>query len=139
MRQLIEGNDRAEVLNDSILELKKVNKKLAKLLADKEALTECIIAAIGHDHEGEKSYVVGLNKITCKTPYIFSLDKKLYESNDVYLPEEFNPIHPTVSYKIDKRLCEDYLSIAPKSVRDSLVQLIKKKPGKASISISDNI
>ena len=137
MRQQIEVNDRVEVLDSSIVQLKKVNKKLAQLLAEKEALTECIIGSIGHAHEGERSYTVGLYTITVKTPMIYSLDKKKYESNDVYLPEEFNPITPATSYRVDKMLCEDYLAVAPRSVRDALLELITKKPGKASVNISD--
>ena len=133
MRQQIEVNERAQVLDESIVRLEKVNKQLAKLLAEKEALTECIISAIGHEHEGEASYRVGLYKITCKTPMIYSLDKKKYESNDVYLPEEFNPIEPKMSYTVNKQLCEDYLKRAPTSVRESLLELITKKPGKANV------
>ena len=137
MRQQIEVNDRVEMLDSSIVQLNKVNKKLAQLLAEKEALTECIIGSIGHEHEGEASYRVGLYKVVCKTPMVYSLDKKKYESNEVYLPEEFNPIEPKVSYSINKRLCEDYLAIAPGSVREALLELIVKKPGKASVNISD--
>ncbi len=139
MRQQIEVNDRAQVLDESIKRLEYVNKKLASLLAEKEALTQTIIDAIGHDYEGERTYRVGLRKITCKTPMIFSLDKKKYESNEVYVPEEFNPIEHSVSYKLNKKLCEEYLSSAPESARNALLELITKKPGKPSVSITDAV
>lgn len=139
MRQQIEVNDGAEVLDSSIVRLEQVNKQLAKLLAEKEALAECIISAIGHEHEGERTYTVGLRKVTVKTPMVYSLDKKKYESNEVYLPEQFNPVVPKVSYTIDKRLCEDYLMRAPASVRESLLALITKKPGKANVLVSYNV
>lgn|SRR3990167_2184427 len=130
---------RANVLEESIKELECVNKKLAKLTVRKEELTSIIIDALGHKHEGQRSYEYGVWKIECKTPMIYSLNKKAYEMGDVYLPSEFDPIKKSVSYTVDKNLCETYLKTAPASVRAALIELIEKKPSKPGVSIKERI
>lgn len=138
MRQQLEVTDRELCLEDSIKQLQSTNKKLAQLTLEKERLTDTIISSIGHAHEGERSYEVGVWKVTCRTPFIYSLDKKMYESNDVYIPDEFNPIEQSFSYKVNKKECDYYMTVAPKSVRDGLLELITKKPGKASVAVNFN-
>ncbi len=128
-------SDREHYLNISVKELEKVNKNIAKLTARKEELTNIIIAALGHEHEGQKSYEYGVWKIEVKTPYVYSLNKKLYESGEYKIPKKFNPIKESVSYSIDKRLCDLYILEAPDDVREALVELIEKKPGKAGVTI----
>lgn len=132
-------NEQEQCFADSIKELEKVNKNIAKLLLRKEELTETIIGALEHDHEGQKSYEYGVWKIEVKTPFVYSLNKKKYESGDVKLPDNFNPVKESVSYSIDKRLCDQYMIEAPKKVRDALAQLIDKKPGKAGITIKERV
>ncbi len=137
-----EYNDTLEqerLLNDSLKALECVTKKLAKLLVRKEELTNHIIGAFDHDKEGQKTYEYGVWKIEVKTPFVYSLNKKLYESGDVKLPSEFNPIKESVSYSVDKRLCDQYLLDAPKKVRDALADLIDKKPGKASVVLKERV
>lgn len=124
-------------LADQIRELEKVNKQLAKLTLRKEELTDMIITAMGHQHEGQRSYEYDTWKVEIKTPFVYSLNKKLYESGNVTLPDNFNPIKESISYSIDKKLCDKYLESAPKKVRDVLVELIDKKPGKASVTIKE--
>ena len=132
-------NEQERFFVDSVKELEKVNKQLAKLLLRKEELTEQIIGALEHDHEGQKSYEYGVWKIEVKTPFVYSLNKKLYESGSVKLPEDFNPIKQSVSYSVDKRLCDKFMTEAPKKVRDALAELIDKKPGKAGITIKERV
>lgn len=122
---------------ESVESLKKVNKKIAKLIVQKEELTQQIIIALEHDHEGQKTYEYGVWKIEVKTPYIYSLNKKLYESGAIQLPDAFNPIKQSIAYTVDKRLLDQYVQEAPEEVRDALVELIDKKPGKAGISIKE--
>jgi len=132
-------NEQERFFSESLTELQKVNKQLAKLLVRKEELTEEIIGALEHDHEGQKSYEYGVWKIEVKTPFVYSLNKKLYESGSVKLPEDFNPIKESVSYSVDKRLCDKFMAEAPKKVRDALAELIDKKPGKANIVVKERI
>jgi hypothetical protein len=131
--------EREQYLEESIKELDSVNKKLAKLLVRKEELTDQIIGALGHEHEGQKSYEYGVWKIEVKTPFTYSLNKKLYESFDVRLLEKYNPIKESIAYSVDKRLCEDYLSKAPDKVRALLIDLIDKKPGKAGVTLKERV
>jgi hypothetical protein len=126
-------------LADSIKELERLNKQLAKLNLRKEELTGLIICSLEHDHEGQKLYEYDVWKIEVKTPFVYSLNKKRYESGDIKLPDNFNPIKESVSYSVDKRLCEKYMMDAPKKVRDALAELIDKKPGKAGITIKERV
>jgi hypothetical protein len=139
MQNYDDTNDQERCLVESVKELEKVNKQLAKLNVRKEELTDLIIGALEHDHEGQKSYEYDVWKIEVKTPFVYSLNKKLYESGTVKLPEDFNPIKESVSYTVDKRLCDKYMMDAPKKVRDALAELIDKKPGKAGITIKERV
>jgi len=131
--------EREQVLSESVKELEKINKQLAKMTKRKEELTAEIIAALGHDHAGQKSYDYDVWKIECKTPQIYSLDKKAYEAGDIYIPEGFNPVKTGVSYTVDKALCEKIMSEGPESVRKILMELITVKDGKASVTIKEKI
>lgn len=124
-------------LSDSIKELEKVNKQLARLSLRKEELTNSIVSAMGHQHEGQRSYEYEVWKVEIKTPFVYSLNKKLYESGSIKLPDDYNPIKESVSYSVDKALCDKYMEDAPKKIRDALVELIDKKPGKASVTIKE--
>jgi exonuclease VII small subunit len=131
--------NRENYLADSIKELEKVNKQIAKLTVRKEELVNMIIGALGHEHEGQKSYEYGVWKIEVKTPFVYSLNKKRYESGEIKLPDNFNPIKQSVAYSIDKRLCDQFMQEAPKKVRDALAELIDKKPGKAGITLKERV
>ena len=128
---------REQILADNIKMLDSVNRKIAKLLVQKDELTNQIICEFGHNHEGQRSYEYYQWKIEIKTPCIYSLNKKLYETGDYNIPAEFNPIKQSLSYAIDKRLCDESLNTAPSNVRDMLIELIDKKPGKASVTIKE--
>lgn len=132
-------NEQERSFVDSIGELQKVNRKLAKLLVRKEELTDLIIGSLDHEHEGQKTYEYGEWKIEVKTPFIYSLNKRLYEDCELNIPDEYNPIKRSFAYSIDKRLCDEYLVTAPEDVRDTLISLIEKKPGKASIVLKERI
>lgn len=139
MQAYINLNEQEHCFVEGITELQKINKQLAKLLLRKEELTQEIIGALEHDHEGQKAYDYGIWKIEVKTPFVYALNKKLYESKKIQIPDEFNPIKESVAYSVDKRLCDEYMIKAPKKVRDALAELIDKKPGKAGITIKERV
>jgi hypothetical protein len=126
-----------EGLPKHIKELEKVNKQLAKLTLRKEELTNMIISGMSHNHEGQRTYEYDTWKVEIKTPITYALNKKLYESGSIILPDNFNPIKESVSYSIDKGLCDKYMLNAPKKVKEALAELIDKKPGKASVTIKE--
>jgi hypothetical protein len=127
-------DDQDHFLMCSIQALESVNKKISKLLLKKEELTDNIISAFGHDKEGQKSYDFHTWKIEVRTPFIYSLNKKLYESGEYNIPKKFNPIKKSVSYSIDKKFFDKFEE-APFEVREQLIELIEKKPGKAAVNI----
>ena len=131
------NNDQERFFVDSVTKLKEVNRQISELTLRKEELTQQIIETLDHDHEGQKTYEYGEWKIEVKTPYIYSLNKKLYESGEIKLPDNFNPIKQSISYSVDKRLVDKYIQEAPVDVRDALIELIEKKPGKAGITIKE--
>jgi len=137
MNQQLDTASREQQLEAAIIEMQSVNKKIAKLTMRKEELTQIIIAALGHNKEGQATYEYNEYKVTCKTPYTFSLDKKAYESGAVFLPGEFDPIKTAKSYTVDKKLYEKYMATSPEAVRESLTALVTIKPGKASITIGN--
>ena len=139
MQQYNHTTEQEMMLEDSIKQLELVNKKLAKLIVLKEELTGLIIGALQHEHAGQRTYEYNEWKIEVKTPLTFSLDKKKYESGLFKLPSEFNPIKQSISYSIDKKLCDKFMMEAPKKVRETLTELIDTKPGKASISIKARV
>ncbi len=136
---MFDTTEREQCLSLSLKELEKVNKQIAKLLLRKEELTDVVIGAFGHEHEGQKTYEYAEWRVEVKTPFVYSLNKKLYESGNVKLPDEFNPIKERKSYSVDKKLCDFYMDKAPKKVRDALVDLIDKKPGKANVVLKERI
>jgi len=135
MQQQQELHDQEFSLYDNCERLQVINDKISALEIEKKGITAAIISDIGHAHSGEKSYEVGDLKVTCRTPVILSLDKKAYESGDVYLMPEFDPIDASTSYKINRARYESYLDRAPMSVREALDKLVTKKDGKASVVI----
>lgn len=137
--QEVNVNQEERFFVDSVKELDSVNKKIAKLLLKKEELTNGIINVMDHDHEGQKTYEYSIWKIEVKTPVVYSLNKKLYESGEFNIPDAYNPIKHGISYTIDKRLCEKFINEAPENARNALIALIEKKPGKPSICIKERI
>lgn len=131
--------EREQYLNDALIEMQKINKQIAKLTLRKEQLTNDVICALDHTHEGQKSYEYDVWKIEVKTPFVYSLNKKLYEESKSKLPDDYNPVKQSIAYSIDKKLCDKYMNEAPKKVRDTLAEFIDKKPGKASISLKERV
>lgn len=129
--------EREEFLECSIKELKNVNRQLENLSLKKVELMESIILAVGHNHEGQRSYGCGPWKIVVKTPFVYALNKNLYESGEWKIPSAFNPIKTHIAYSIDKIMCDTYIATAPADVRAALIELIDKKPGKASVTIQE--
>ena len=116
--------------------LQRINAKIAALEIEKKDLTAAIIYEVGHEQNGQRSYVVGDLNVTCRTPVIYTLDKKAYESGDVYLDEAFDPVKVSTSYTINKSKYEECRAKAPLSAQIALNMLITQKPGKPSVIIT---
>lgn len=139
MQEYNQKNEQERYFSDSVTELQAVNRKLSKLILKKEQLTSQIISSLEHNHEGQKTYEYGTWKIEVKTPFVYSLNKKKYEDECSKIPDNYNPIKESISYSIDKKLCDQYLLDAPSYVKDILVELIDKKPGKSAVIIKERV
>jgi hypothetical protein len=135
MEYKIELEQREQRAIELTAKLECVNKKIAKLRLDKEQMELELIAVIGHEMEGSKTYDVGDRSVTLKTEMIYSLDKKAYISGDVYLDPCFDPILKKTVFEVNKKLFNTYEQIASESAREALNALITKKPSKPSVSI----
>lgn len=122
-------------LVDNIKALEDLNEIIAKATLEKESLVKSIIDELGHQYEGSKTYTYDIYKIECKTPMIYSLDKKAYEEGQYFIDDIFNPVRAKVSYDVEKAAFEKAMQLAPDYVREALTQLITKKPGKAGVTI----
>lgn len=131
----LELEARQQHIEQLTIELEKLNKCIAKKRIQKELLEQELIAAIGHDYEGSKTYDSGVYSVTIKTDMIYSLDKKAYTSGQIYLPAEFDPITEKVTYEVNKKMFNEYEQTAPIEVRQILNELIEKKPCKPNVSI----
>lgn len=135
MHYQIELEQREQQAIELTAKLERLNKQLAKLRLDKEQMELELIAVIGHEYEGSKTYDIGERSVTLKTDMIYSLDKKAYMSGDVYLSPEFDPILKKITYEVNKKLFDAYEQIAPLADREALHALVEKKPSKPNVSI----
>jgi len=136
MQQQQELNNCEFSLYDNCERLQSINAKIKALEIEKKGLTAAIIYDLNHVKNGQESYVVGDLNVTCRTPVIYTLDKKAYESGDVYLDEIFDPVKVSTSYTINKTKYEEFMSRAPQTTRMALQMLITQKPGKISVIIT---
>ena len=116
-------------------EIETINKKMAKLRLDKESKELELIATIQHEHEGSKTYDIGMHSVTIKTDMIYALDKKAYISGELYLDPSFDPVLQKTTYEVNKKLFNAYEQMAPANVREVLAQLIEKRPSKPNVTI----
>jgi len=135
-QQQLEVHNEEMFIEEEIKKLEVVNVKLAELLVEKEELTASIISLMEHTHEGERTYEFNMWNIKIKTPFIYSLNTKMYRSGEVFLDDAFNPIEETVSFKVNRAKADEYMQTSPDSVREALIKLITKKPGKQSVAIT---
>lgn len=130
---------REQFMDRCIKQLNRVNKTIARLLVEKEKLTEDIIGAFGHEKAGQKTYEYSTWRVEVKTPFVYSINKKVFEAISATLPPEFNPVKASTTYAVDKKLCDEYMLTAPESVKELLTQCIDIKAGKKGIVIKERV
>lgn len=129
------STERSYFIDSKINELELINNKIDELNLIKSEITENIIGALEHKHEGQKTYYLPNRRIEVKTPVNYCLNKRLYEEYESLIPKQYNPVSKSVSYHIDKRVCSQALLYAPVAVKEILCDLIEKKHAKPSIVI----
>ena len=115
--------------------LESINTSLAKLNDQKVLFELELIAVLQHNKEGSKSYAMGDRAVTVTTDKIYSLNKSLYSSGDLFIPAEFDPIVAKTEFSVNKALYKKYMETSPFAIRESLKKLIVEKDAKARVVI----
>lgn len=130
------------MITENVKALKLANAKIAKLLLMKEALEEKIIDLLKHTHEGQKTYSVGVNKITVKTEMNYTLDKRKYEvmkKKGLIQFDASSLIKESVSYSLIKSNIKETEQFGTNAEKLLLSQVITKKPAKAKVTVEANV
>lgn len=125
--------------NDSVIErvkaLERINYSVAELQRIKEALEEQVRELLGHDEEGQKTYLLGRYKVTVKTGVNYSLNKDEFEAIGSRLPADLQPVQKVMKYELNKKIIRQayiYGSAEDKAVLDAI---IVARPAKLNIAI----
>ncbi len=131
--------DKHDEILDLVSTLNNINYQIAELKVIKEALEPRLSALLEHGEEGSKTYNAGKFKITCKTGYIYSLDKEEYQINASRLPACFNFVTQRISYDINKNILRDAEKYASSPELELIATMVSKKPSKLSVSIKAGV
>lgn len=113
--------------------------QIAELARIKEHLEAKLCNILQHGDDYSKTYNVGKFKVTCRTGFIYSLDKEEYAIIGSRLPKIFNPVKSKISYEIDKNVMREAEKYASQEELNLLAQVISKKPSKLSISVKAGV
>lgn len=126
---------REDYIKDTAKTLNQINYQIAELTTMKAELEARLAATLEHIEEGQRTYIEGRWKITCRTGWNYVLDKEKYEMLSRHLNSSIDPIQKVVKYEINKKvLREAYVHASDKEL-DILNEIIAKKPAKLHISI----
>jgi len=126
---------RQDCIVDKVKALELIGFQVAELLRIKEALEKQVCELIGHDKEGQQTYLFERYKVTCKTGVNYSLNKEEFEVVGKRLPACFNPVSVVQKYELNKKIIREaylYGSAQDKKILDSI---IVAKPAKLSVVI----
>lgn len=126
---------RQDSIVDKVQALELIGFQAAELLRIKEALEEQVRELIGHDEEGQRTYLFGRYKVTVKTGVNYSLDKSEYESIGKRLPACFNPVTVVEKYELNKKVIREAYEYGSAQDIEILNSIIKSKPAKLNIVI----
>ena len=126
-------------IQDLISTLNNINYQLAELQRIKEALEPRVAELLNHGDDGSKTYVAGKFKVTCKTGYIYSLNKEEYMTMGSRIPACFQFVKQRVSYDIDKATLRDAEKYASSEELELIATMVSKKSSKLHVSIKAGI
>ena len=124
-----ENNSLISMLN----ELEKVEKLLAKYKRKKEILDESIIKAVGHDHNGQKSYEFLDKKVTIKTTFNYRIDKDVYEDIKNEVPGDW--VRVENKYTPIKKVLEEVELYGSSDDKLLMSEFITKTEAKPSVKV----
>lgn len=117
-------------LKDELKTLQQINAEIGELKRVHEELTKNIMKRIGHNVEGERTYIIDDLKFTAKTPLVWSLDKKLYAELRVNEISEQPFVKESIKYDLNVELCRNPSA----DIADLVDKLVTCKEGKMSIT-----
>lgn len=126
-------------LKDLISTLENINYQIAELARIKEELEPRVAELLGHGSDGSKTYTEGRYKVTCKSGWIYTLNKEEYEINSARLPACFKIVKQRIAYDVDKNAIKDIEKYGNADDLNLLASFVSKKPAKLHIKIGAGI
>lgn len=131
--------DKHDEIQDLISTLNLINYQVAELLRIKEELEPRVASLLGHGADGSKTYTEGRYKVTCKSGFIYTLNKEEFEVNGSRLPACFKIVRQRVAYDIDKNAVKDIEKYGSVDDLNILATFVSKKPSKLNIKITAGV
>ena len=128
---------------DAIVETAQVLERLAYEIADlsrcKEELEKHMAALLEHGDEGQRTYIEGRYKITCKTGWNWTLNKEKYEMIGRQLDSKLDPVQKVTKYELNKKIIRDAYASGSERDIQILDEILTKKAAKLSVTIGAGI
>lgn len=128
---------------EAIIETAQVLERLAYEIADllrvKEELEKHMAALLEHPSEGQRTYVEGRYKITCKTGANYSLNKEKYDLIGRQLTSQNDPVNKVVKFELNKKVIRDAYASGNERDIQILDEILTCKPSKLSVVIGAGI
>lgn len=131
--------DKHAEIQDLVSTLNNINYQIAELSRIKETIEPRVAELLQHGEDGSKTYTEGKFKITCKTAWIYSLNKEEYEVLGARLPACFNPVRTRLAYDLDKSIIRDAEKYASTEELALMSKMITKKQAKLNVKITAGI
>lgn len=131
--------NKKDEIQDLISALNNVNFQIAELQRIKEALEPRVAQLLGHGDDGSKTYTEGKWKITCKSGWIYTLNKDEFEINGSRLPACFKVVRQRIAYDVDKNAIKDIERYGSSDDLNILATFVSKKPSKLNVKITAGV
>lgn len=124
---------------EAIVETAQVLERLAYEIADltrcREELEKHMAALLEHPSEGQRTYIEGKYKITCKTGVNYSLNKEKYEMIGRSLSTANDPVQKITKYELNKKVIRDAYASGNERDIQILDEILTCKPSKLNVVI----
>jgi len=135
MQQQLEIEYRQRRAYELVTIIESLNTSITRLKDQKEAFEQELVDIMEHNYDGQKTYTLWDKRLVVKTPTYYRVNKALYLSGDIELPEHYNPVVAKIDYEIDKNKYLKIVESAPMPIVELLDKLIIESYGKKSVTI----
>ncbi len=124
-------------LQQNLAVLNKINFEIAGLAKEKVFLEKSIVKSLGHDEssEGQKTYEIDKYKAIVKTGFNYRVVKEEFELLRSRVPECFNPVVISNSYRVDSKKIKDIQDYADEEETNLVYKFILKTPKKLHLQL----